>query len=328
MVRQMLPLYLAAVGLAGAQEIQFQGTVSGWVQDPPTQSIRLITGMPGAALLGPQLVSDLAWASTAPGGLTAIALRNGEAAEAVLLRADRTTSAVAGSPLASAPQFAAWTPDARTAVLLWAESRVAQIVHVDIAAGTASADASFPIANLPEGGAITAAAALGDAFYVAIAGSGIYRVAAGQDGMSAGLILSVADSTVLAAHPDGGKLWTVDRSSHTLIEFPADVSGGDSAVLSSDPDVLSAISALQISTDRKTLYLANAGSRRIYRFDLESRQISDNSAELDIAATMMIPLSRPATFLLGVRSSSTESLYVWDENSGSVFFIPNGGESN
>jgi hypothetical protein len=310
-------------------QVQFSGIVSGWMQDPPTQSIRLINGMPGAALLGRQVISDLAWASTAPGsGSIAIALRNGEAGESLLLRGE-VVKTIEGSALAGVPQLAVWTPDAKTAVLLWSDTRMAQIVR--ISGDNAHAGPQFAIDNLPEGGAISAAVAGSDAVYFAITGSGgIFKTAFVDDTSmaAADLLLPAVDCQVLAVQPEGAKLWTVDRISHALIELSTSLSNSDNgpAVILSDAEVLSDISALQISTDRKSLYVANAASRRLYKLNLESRTVDGNPAELDVAARMMTPLTRPATFLLGVRGSAQEPVYLWDEVSGNVFFVPNGGE--
>lgn len=330
-MRKLFPILVTAIGVCSAQQpVQFQGIVSGWVQDPPTQSIRIINGMPGAALLGRAVASDLRWSSIAPGSnAKAIAIRNGEAAEAIFLQGANITpvEGLAGS----VPQLAAWTPDAKTVVLFWSDSRTAQIVRID-GDGRATAAPQFAIANLPERaqetdqktGGIASVAAGPDAFYFTLTGvAGIYKANLENDA-AAELIAPAVDASTLAV--GAGKIWTIDRTSHSLLEIP--MVGGDANSVFSDADVLSDISAVQVSTDRKALYLANASTRRLYRLDLTSKLVDGTPAELDAVAAMIEPLARPAMFLLGVRKSGEEPVYIWDEASGNVFFVPNGGDSN
>lgn len=317
---QSKKVLLTAVAVAlscFAQEVRFNGLVSGWVVDPPTQSIRLIAGLPGAALLGKQLVSDLAWASTSPGGTTAIAIRNGDAREFVIIRGE-TVSPIEGSPIADPPpQFAAWTADSRMVSLLWTESRTIQVVRID-ADGRARAESSVPIANLPDSGSITTAAALPNRIFVVIAGAGVFRIDL-DNSASASLLYEGGDCRFLAVDPSNERLWTVDASKQSAVEIP--IGGGDATTLIADPDLLTDISALQISTDRKWLYLANSAKRKLYRLNLESRAIVDG-IDLDVPATVIQPLSRPALFVLGTRSTNEESLYIWDESSGNIYFVP------
>jgi hypothetical protein len=307
---------LAAAFSCMAQEVRFNGLVSGWVADPPTQSIRLIAGLPGAALLGKPLVSDLAWASTSPGGTTAIALRNGETKESVILRGE-TISPIEGAAISEPPQFAAWTADGRTVSLLWTESRTMQVIRIDTD-GRARAESTVPIANLPETGAITSAAALPNRLFVAVAGAGVFRIGP-DDGASATLLYEGADCRLLAVAPSAERLWTVDGSKQAAVEIP--VGGGDATPIFSDAELLFDISALQISTDRKWLYLANATKRKLYRLNLEAHTMAD-AIDLDIPATVIQPLLRPSLFLLGTRASNEEPLYIWDESSGNIYFVP------
>lgn len=315
------------------QDVTFSGPISGWAVDPPTHSIRLITGMPGAALLGRQVLSDLTWASTAPGNsMTAIAIRNRpeDTAEAVLLHGDNV-SRIEGAAIADAPQFAVWSPDAKAVVLIWAESRTAQIVRILPDENKATAAEPFSFSNLPETGTITAAAigsSSAESLYLAVSDSGIYKVAntsesEGQEKF-ASLVLATLSCQALVADIEGGKLWVVDQSANTLHEVA--IASNETSIFSLDTDILSGVSAVWPAARQNVLYLANGATRKIHRVDLASHAVTEAASELDSVATMLTPLARPSVFLLGIRGSAEEPLYLWDEVSGKVYFVPQGGD--
>lgn len=330
----LLPVF-CLLSQAQQQDVQFSGPISGWVVDPPTHSIRLVTGMPGAALLGRQVLSDLTWASTAPGNsMTAIAIRNRaeDTAEAVLLHGDHL-STIQGSAIADAPQLAAWSPDAKAVALIWPEARTAQIVRIQPDDNKATAAEPFVIANLPETGAITGAVVASssiDSLYLTIADSGIYKVSTNADAPSEGkeqfasLVLATLSCQAIALDSEGGKLWVVDQSANTLNEIA--IASNEGSTFSLDADILNGVSAIWPSAKQKALYVANAASRKIYRVDLTSHAVTEAISQLDSAATMLMPMARPSVFLLGVRGSAEEPLYLWDEVSGNVYFVPQGGD--
>src|SRR5712692_10237529 len=67
----------AALGIAG-DTLQVGGPGSGVVFDPEAQNIRLVTGVPGASLLGNTLSGQIDRAEIAPNGKIALAVKAGQ----------------------------------------------------------------------------------------------------------------------------------------------------------------------------------------------------------------------------------------------------------
>src|SRR5687768_16217534 len=94
-----------------AQDIRLSGPITGLVFDQPSQSLRQVVGMPGAALLGQAILSDVDWASVAPSGRVAIVMRQGEV-RLFSATADPAEAIIQGAVIS--PLYSAWAADSST----------------------------------------------------------------------------------------------------------------------------------------------------------------------------------------------------------------------
>ena len=63
---RLVCLLTSAVTACVAQSVPIAGPMTGWVYDPPSRSLRAISGIPGAARLGGAVVDGISWGSVAP----------------------------------------------------------------------------------------------------------------------------------------------------------------------------------------------------------------------------------------------------------------------
>lgn len=302
-----------------AQDARLSGPVAGLVFDSATQSLRLVTGMPGAALLGPAVVPDLEWGSVAPNGRVALFWRNGEG---------RLYSPGAENPeiplpaTVSLPVLSAWTAGSSSVVLYSAADHSAQWVRL-----AEQGPVPGPPISLPWSGAdVTAFAAdeRSGSLFLAIAGRGVFRVDASGETV---LLLALADASALTVDPGGNTLWVADRANASVLEIGAALSAPSIQSLGIDAERLADVSAMTVSAQQTHLYLANRSNHRLYRLDRASGVLTE-TAELYAPATMFHPLGRASVLLLGQRSGPDGSIFVLnDTTEPSVFFVPAMGEN-
>lgn len=330
MTKGCLITFAAVVTVVSAQEVRFAGPVTGWVYDPPSQAIRLVTGNPGAALFGQALLTDISWASAAPGSTTplAVAIRSGEL---VLLKGETVSTLLDHQSFGSddLPLHGAWLPDASAIVLVW--SRGAQLVRLNSPAETAARSQWL---NLPAEGAVSTVAASSRDLFFAVAGSGVYRASLEDLTADPALIAPALDCGALALHPSAASLWVADRAAAALLRVSlesGDSYGVTAVSVAGDPGILEGASALRFSNKGESLWIASAATRKLhgFRFDGESLAPAEvATSELDSTATQLTPMSRSNVFLLGLRASASDPLYIWDELAGTVFFIPGGAPAS
>lgn len=299
-----------------AQDTRLSGPITGLVFDKPSQSLRQIVGMPGAAMLGQAILSDVDWASVAPNGRVALAMRQGEARLFSAATDHPTEVLVQGT--VNPPIYSAWAVDSSAVALYSAASSSVQWVRLTPQGPVA--DPATAIAWDAETN-VTAFAAdeKSRLLILATAGSGVYRVGASGD---LSILLPLPDVSVLALEPGGHTLWLSDRTNAQLLQISEPGSNADPQVIAVDPDRLGDLSAIALSSDRKQLYLANRSTNRLYTLERSSALLSEGLG-LYATANMLMPLGRPSVFLLGQRAKVGESLYVLDESAGpSIFFVP------
>jgi hypothetical protein len=321
-MRQKLTSLGIALGLAlscSGQEIRMTGPSIGLVFDQPSQSLRQIAGMPGAARLGDALVEAVDWASVSPDGRTALFTCQGVMRLLTLGGAEPNVEGVPVDGAVGSPTLAAWTKDASSVVLYSPAARSVQRVRL----GAQLAVAEPPIELAGVEGTVTHLQAGGDSevIVLAVAGIGVYRIGSSQ---GASLLASVADTAALAIDGAGKTLWVADRSNAQVLQISNLTDGPEVTKLVADPEKLSDLSALALSSNSQSLYLADRATRKLYVLDRSSNALSDG-VELDMPATAITPLGRPSVFWLGQREKAGEPLYVLDDSAGpAVFFVPAG----
>jgi hypothetical protein len=66
-------------GSVNAQPASFHGPIAGFAYARASRSVRPLLGVPGAAWIGPPVLSEVDWASIAPGGRWAVLIKGGGA---------------------------------------------------------------------------------------------------------------------------------------------------------------------------------------------------------------------------------------------------------
>lgn len=308
--RRSMVLGLLTASLCSGQLVQFRGPDSGLVYDPPTQSIRSIAGLIGAARMGDAVLEGIEWASVAPNGKVALYRKGG-----------RIAALTAAGPVQEVPTFQGeapedvfWSAESQSAVLVWTRDRRTQRIEVDASGAiTAGAAQAFEL-----DGEITAVAGTSSGpLFAAVAGRGIYAVEA-RSGVSR-LLLPLETCRALAASADGTRIWAIDGARGIL--FRIGMADEQPAVVATDAERLAGVSRLAMSSNESDLLLANAETRKLYLFDGGNQELTEVAA-LEAPVTQMRPLGRKTLYLLSHRATATESVQLYDALRGDIFFVP------
>lgn len=304
--------------IAVGQDVQVAGPVTGWMYDEPSHALRLISGMPGAARIGSALLSDVEWASVAPGGSRALVQMKGEIR---LYTSADVANRSEGAPVngaIAAPLYSAWAPDSSAVAIYSPASRSAQWIRTN----AQSAVADTPVFVTGVDGDVTAIAAdsASGLMVVAVAGSGVYRL---SQRSGAVLLGSIPDVSGVAIEPGGRRMWLADRRNASLTEVVHLNSRLAVTTLLTDSERLSDISAITLTPDRR-LFLADRRTNRLYSFDPTTSTL-DDGVELPAPAPALTPLGRDSVLLLGQRGQAGDPVYLLVVNRGTppaVFFVP------
>lgn len=304
-----------------AQGPGLNGPVSGLVFDEPSQAIRLVHGIPGAAYLGPPVLEGVNRSFVAPDGQAAV-VRSDETWYLItqLRSEDRSWGRLEVPP--SEPVLLTWSSGSKAVAYMDSDARQIRILkREDASSSTVDArDLPGPVVALAvdNAGGTVYAAAYGEE------GGGVYRARAGDAMM---LLTSTRGSSALALTDDGEGLYVLDLETGALVEFqkpaqpaslpaPLDLAAGPAETAS----------ALGVTRDGRRLLIARGGSEpRIDVYDVAGRAFLD-PVELDVAADGISPLAGGPHFLLNRRSGSGEPLTILTGGSPRMraFFVPAG----
>lgn len=293
------------------------GPVAGLVHDHPSQSLRLILGVPGAARLDTPVVSGVEWASVSPNGRLALAVREGST---LLYSYDPAFSELTETAVSGAvepPSLAAWSLDSASAVVYSAESRSLQWVRVH--SFGAYADPAIPLPAFD--GAVSALAVSGAFAKAALAveNDGAYLIASSGTVQP---VLPAMDLAAIALDPSGRTLWAAGRKTGELLQVTLDVDEPTTQVLFSNSEDIADITAIGLSANKRSLYLVDRASSRLLVFDLAFSGISREIA-LDAPVSALAPLGRSTMLLAGPRNNPDDPVYILDEAAEpSIFFVP------
>ncbi len=307
--------------LCSAQGPGLNGPVSGLVFDEPSQAIRLVHGIPGAAYLGPPVLEGVDRAIVAPDGQAAV-VRSDETWYLVteLRSGDRSWTQLEVPP--AEPALMTWSSGSKAVAYMDADARQIRILKREDAFSL-----TIDARDLP--GPVTALRVdnAGDAVFAAShseEGGGIYRARAGDSMM---LLTRTSGPSALALTEDGGRLYVLDLETGALVEFQNPGQAASSpAPLDLAAGPAETASALGVTRDGRHLLIARGGSEpRIDVYDVAGRAFLE-PVELDVAADGISPLAGGPHFLLNRRSGSGEPLTILTGGSPRMraFFIPAG----
>jgi hypothetical protein len=319
-------LALVAIPVPGQDTSRISGPVLGYVFDADNAGVRPIFGIPGAATLGPALnlgvELDRAALSQESDYLLGVA---GPDRQVVLFQnLSGVLSPVAIAGAAPAPDRILASPTGRSALLLYRDSNVAQVLT-----GLPDAPAlgaSIDLSGLPplkswgisdDGRAILASAPNGDGesvFLINPDGSSRLLLSAGR--VAAAAFLTRRSDTVIA------------DALYNSVDWIRDVTGAAEVInLAAEKDGISSPVAVSVSADNLRVFVANAGSGTIATLDLAGG--APLLVPCECALTGLERLQGNAVFRL--TEPAGEPLWVFDGDppQARIVFVPaarNGGE--
>jgi hypothetical protein len=208
-MRSLIKLFFAASVLIVVVPGQsLRGPVEGFTFDAPTQSLRAVNGIPGAAQLGLPILTSITYASVAPDENHAVAVRNGDCLFVSGLKSGKAaTAAITG--VSGHPEGVVWAGNSSLAVLYSFSEKWIQ---------TLSGLPQAPHANSPVelsalSGTFSAVAVDVAGKQIAIAAGGVFLISAGQDFVP---IAKMANPIALSFSPDGANLYALDGAERQL----------------------------------------------------------------------------------------------------------------
>lgn len=309
----LLPAFLLP-----AQQVQVGGPVCGVVYDAPTRSLRPLLGVAGAAHLGGAVVTGVDFASVAPSGKMALALKDGQAL--LLTDLDRLQPAVL--PLPDVLQDAdrvAWAQDS-SALVLYSSARgwLQRIAGLDGA----------PVAAPPmevsfAGGSVTLIATShgADRIVLGVRGEtsgGLYLISADGPPLP---VAWMADPGAVFFPADGRTLYAADRHSRRVVAVH-DLPPGQVITLLEAHDGVADPVGIAVSADGRRFFLADRSSRSVRVYEVSTR-ILLAEVPLDGTPSLLQPLRGNALFLVNSPGRRGEPLFLLDARSTpSVYFVP------
>jgi hypothetical protein len=287
---------LLAAGLAPAQEIS--GPVSGFVYDGQSKAVRLIVGIPGAAYLGGALASQLDGASVSPDGRRAVIARDGRL-QLISTRGDAPVELGAWEGELS---MAAWSGDGNAVAVNG--SRLALFRGLENSPEAVAASAPGDVKAL-------AVAGRGDALVVATA-EGLYRT-----GDRVERIASIEGVTALAANAAGDRVYAA--AGKQVYEIGGLSGSAAVALVVSEAAGLDVPAALGVAPDGSALYIADAGTRKLYALRIGAGEMLFE-VPLEFEPAAMKPL-QGGRFQITAREGLA-SLEIFDPARQAVFFVP------
>jgi hypothetical protein len=299
-----------------AQQSTLTGPVEGFTFDLPTGSFRAVIGLPGAASLGPPLLSGFEFGSVAPGKGHGIAFHGGHA----ILVSQFGSAPVLTSELsdtARQPEGVLWSADGSQALLYSLSGGwIQQVVGLPDAVRFESA---IDLSSL--GGTVAAVAADPSATRIAAAiqgnNSGVYVMDGNRDFAS---VRPAGKPIALAFSEDGRKLYILDGDTRQLSEL----SLGDSSSRDCSIDGLQDPVAIRVAHDavnHPVLYVAARADRMVRTYDVSSLQVLANTP-LDFEPTAIQAFGLHS-FLLSPRLHDGDPLWCLTSVPQSmVYFVP------
>jgi len=299
-----------------AQQSTLTGPVEGFTFDLPTGSFRAVIGLPGAASMGPPLLSGFEFGSVAPGKDHGIAFHDGHA----ILVSQFGSGQVLTSELsdtARQPEGVLWSADGSQALLYsLSGGRIQRVVALPDAVRFESA---IDLSSL--GGTVAAVSADPSATQIAVAiqgdNSGVYVIDSNRDFVS---VRPAGKPIALAFSEDGRKLYILDGDAHQISE----ISLGGSNSRDWSIDELQDPIAIQVAHDaanRLVLYVAARADRMIRAYDVSSLRVLANTP-LDFEPTAIQAFGQHS-FLLSPRLNDGDPLWCLTSVPQSmVYFVP------
>lgn len=312
-------ILLSALGIpAVAQDSGWNLPSSGLIFDPPTKSVRKITGFPGGAQLGEPIATDLDWASIAPNGLRAIGRRGSDLVWLEFLnRSEFPITMAADLKPNSASYLGRWSSDSETVRLYTGEC----MCFLDFRMQSSGQPAQSGAPSLLD----SSMGAVSDFFWkrsrtVFSTGNGLYEI----DGGAAPKPLLPSDSGLTFLLEGSGRAWGFRKDEGTLFEILLEEGQSpELRLLATDPGQLIDLSA--VASMPKAVFVSDSQTRSVYQIAPDGRTTLIAGA-MELQPKTLISLSDRPVWLIGERSRQGESVFLLDGTDvPQVFFVPEAG---
>ncbi len=312
----MVCLIVLASGRVFGQAPQFSSILAGAVFDPPSHSVRMVLGIPGAARISQVLLDGLDNAALSPDGKNGVALRQNNIIG--LRRLDEASADVIDFGSVSSTLNAAWSPDSRTAVVWFVNPDGTASFHFWTAAQPVAAPVpvAFSFSSLQD----VCVTADGQAALLAVRDdirSGIYRL---MPSGSTELVTQAADPAALTLDSSGMFVYYLDRALHAVERIAPNDSAGSPEVVIPNLDSSMTVTALAILKGGR-LALADTSRLSVSLFDVNTAAWI-RTIELSAAPDGFVPLGGSDWFIVAHRSEEASSMLLLDSRSQSVYFVP------
>jgi hypothetical protein len=313
-IKWTLPL-LAISSLAFAQDSGLNGPVSGLVYDEQAHAIRVMVGVPGAAYLGATVAGELDYASVAPNGRSALALKGGKLS---LLRFGAELQSEQLAENYPAPSLSSWTPDSDAVAIYGAEAGIAVWRTIGTVAEPAGLGNPTTLGRIS---AMTLEASTRSVVFV-LDGDGsdaVYRV---TEGSEPGLLANGNDIPAIAVSKAG--VFFADRAANSV--SVARDAGGSVEVAMIANESLGVSDPVGLAVLGDALLVASGARQELVRLNASSGELLGRVA-LDFVPDRLTALAMGADgasplFSLKSRGASSDPLEVLDAARGAVFFVP------
>ena len=315
MCRWMAAIALAVLTWPAAAQLGgFHGVLSGFVYTPASRSVRPLLGVRGATSIGPPLLDQVDWASVAPGGRAALAVKSGHPAVLLGLSTMTPSEAPADGLIDSADRVA-WSRDGSFAAVYSTTSSLLQ--RIRFGASGPSADSPLDTSSLGRLSTLAIDTAGGSIAFGTDAGR-LYLL---ENGLSPALISSTIAQPSAAAFDDSGlRLYVVDAATQRISEFDSGAGEVEFATL----DGADAAIGLAVSANGR--YLLVTGEAKTVRvYETSSRSLI-NTIPLDFRPSRMERLLTDPVFLLNGDHGGEYLLVLDARETPGVYFIPAASE--
>lgn len=323
-MKKAIVILFPALFLQGADTVSVSGPVAAVVFDSRSQSIRAVTGAPGAALLGAKLADQVRQAEISPDGNTALVIRSaarpaeGASLYAILNLMSGTPSWV---PLKSAATVdrMVWNSTSSAAAAYSAASRsVLLITSISTSGGQETA---ISLASLQ--GEVTAMAvdAAGDAVMAAVSGNagGVYLLTPGNP---PALLAQIAQPAALYLSQDTNLL-IADAATLQIFEL-LDYRGAAQLISFAPlPQGATAPVGLAMSSDGTLVFAADQACRCLPVYQFSTAALL-SQIQLQQEPAFLKPANRGRQFVLNSPLIGGTPFWILSAGSTpSVYFVSN-----
>ena len=317
-IRTLVASLLFCFGLS-AQVSTFVGPQPGFLFDAPTNAIRRIVGSPGSAYLGSSALDSLDMGFVSPSNNRALVSVQGQSFAVSNLGSDGPQLTPVDLPL-GASAVVAWSGDASVAAVAVASDGSIRVVRWTD--GSPAIGDPLDISMLGSASAL-AMDRTGKLLLVAVPGDagGIYRI---QPDAPPVLLASLSGPSAIAISSDARFAYAADSASGQIFEISSPGDNPSARIIFGQQDGLGNPVGLALSSDKKTLHVADQQLQALLSYDLADGLGLVSKTALESSSEALQPISQTTLYLIAGRAKVGDTVWVLDADAAQVYFLPAG----